>query len=422
MKIKKKLLLGLCYLLLIAVAFVNAGQVLSSVVTNMSDGPVVASDIVADMVVDLVEIDEIEDTLSDITEVKLATTPSVIRGIELHPDLIFAECPSIVLGNIITFAERAVAMKVNTVFVHAFVGANADGAFGSAYFDNSVLPVRANLLSLLVRELSGRGIAVYAIMPLLSFAMTETDSNNAMMVMSKKMGEVRPSKSWCKRLSPFNTNSISLITQIYTDLSKNVPLNGIVFGDDAYLTDKEDLNPAALDVYSNKLGIIDFDLSDLDSAQGRAFVDLRKNQLDILCETIMVVVKKEQPQMQFVRTLYATAINYPPSEEWLSQNYKESLKMYDKVLVLADPELEDARSRGSWICELSKNVVSEPSGAERTIFGLPNYSNIQRGWISAHQQAKLLRMLSKAGINNFVLGPDNYIADRPRLKKIKKLF
>ena len=126
--------------------------------------------------------------------------------------------------------------------------------------------------------------------------------------------------------------------------------------------------------------------------------------------------------MQFIRTMYAAAVNHPPSEEWLAQNYKTALQMYNRVLVLADPELEDARSRGAWLRNLCESVVAEPSGAERTIFALPSYSNVQRSWISAHQQSKLVRLLSKAGLNSFVLGPDDYIADRPRLKKIKRLF
>ncbi len=363
-----------------------------------------------------------EDFLSELAPLELAETPSVIRGIELHPSLIYDGRANLVMNNIIAFSERALAMKVNTVFVHAFVKADAKGAFGSAYFDNSVLPVRADILKPLVKELAARDIAVYAIMPLLSFALTETDSNNAMMVMSKRLGEVRPSVSWRQRLSPFNTNSISLITQIYSDLASSVPLNGIVFGDDAYLTDKEDFNPEALNVYSNKLGINKLVLSELDPVQCSALADLRSEQLDILCETIMISVKEKQPQIQFIRTLYASAINHPPSEEWLAQNYKKALQLYNQVLVLADPELEQSRSRRSWVRGLCESVIAEPSGAERTIFALPNYSNVQRNWISAHQQAKLVRVLSKAGLNSFVLGPDDYIADRPRLKKIKRLF
>lgn len=359
---------------------------------------------------------------SDMVAIKLAKTPSVIRGIELHPGLIYDGRANLVMGNIIAFADRALAMKVNAVFVHAFVKVNADGAFGAAYFNNSVLPVRADIMNPLVKELSARDIAVYAIMPVLSFALPETDSNKAMMVMSERLGEVRPSVSWRYRLSPFNTNSISLITQIYSDLASNVPLNGIVFGDDAYLTDTEDLNQDALNVYSNKLGINKFVFSELDPVQRNALADLRSEQIDLLCKTIMISVKEKQPQMQFIRTLYATAVNHPPSEEWLAQNYKTALQIYNRVLVLADPELENARSRGSWIRNLCASVVAEPSGAERTIFALPNYSNVQRGWISARQQAKLVRVLSKAGLNSFVLGPDDYIANRPRLKKIKRLF
>jgi tetratricopeptide (TPR) repeat protein len=371
---------------------------------------------------------------SDITEVipekyvpeepvvKLAEVPLAIHGIELSPNLVYDDRLAVMAENITSFADRAVEMKVNTVFVNAFARPNAKGAYGSAYFSNTVLPVKSSIMKLITEELAARSIAVYAVMPLLSFELPDTDSNNAMLVMSMRAGFVQPSVSWRKRLSPFNTNSISLITQVYSDLVKNVPLNGIVFGDDAFLTDVEDLNPAALNVYSNKLGINKIVLSELTPEQRSGLVSLRTEQLDILCETIMEMVKKDFPDMEFIRTLYAAAINHPPSEEWLAQNYKKALQIYSRVAVLADPELEDARSRGTWIRRLSECVVAEPSGIEKTIFRLPNYSNVQRRWISEHQQAKLLRVLSKAGINNFVLGPDDYISDRPRLKKAKRLF
>lgn len=352
----------------------------------------------------------------------IAATPSVIRGIELELDLIYSGSMDAVEKNIASFVKRATKMGVNSVFVHAFTEYNANGACSSAYFENSIMPVKAKIMKPLAEALASRDIAVYAVMPLLSFDLSSNSKNNAMLVMSKRMGSVKPSVSWRKRLSPFSTNAISFVTEIYSSLASNVPLNGIVFGDDGYLTDLEDLNHDAFATYSNKLGITKISLPAMDSKQCRDLANIRRDQLDLLCGTVMTAVKEDHPHMQFIRTLYASAINNPRSEEWLAQNYNESLQLYDRVLVLANPELEKVRSRGSWMRKLTESVAAEPLGVTKTVFLLPSYSEVQRNWISDHQQAKLLRVLVKAGINNFVIGPDDYRANHPRLSKAKRLF
>ena len=371
----------------------------------------------------LVTTEEIDvESVEVVNEPSISIIPSVIRGIELQLDLLYNGSMAVVENNIALFVKRATTMGVNAVFVHAFTEYNADGACSSAYFKNSLMPVRANIMEPLVEALAAHDVAVYAVMPLLSFDLPNNSKNNKMLVMSKRMGVVKPSVSWRRRLSPFSTNAISFVTEIYSNLASNVPLNGIVFGDDAYLTDLEDLNPDSFAVYSNKLGITKVSLPAMDPKQCRDLANIRRDQLDLLCGTVMAAVREDHPNMQFVRTLYASAINNPSSEEWLAQNYNESLQLYDRVLVLANPELEDARSRGTWMRKLTESVVAEPSGAAKTVFLLPSYSEVQRNWISDHQQAKVLRILVKAGISNFVIGPDDYRANHPRLKKAKRLF
>ncbi len=330
--------------------------------------------------------------------------------------------PEIMMQNIRDFVKRASAMHANSVFIDAFARVDANGSYRAAYFENSVMPVRADILRPLSEELAKNNIAVFAVMPVLSFYLKENSHNNSMLVMSRQGDDIIPSKSWRRRISPFNTNGIVMVNQIYSELAENVPLNGIVFGDDAYLTDTEDLNPAALAVYSNRLGLTDIVLSRLTPQQRMDIAKIRTEQLEVFCGSLILTVREKQPNIKFINTLYATAITYPPSEGWLAQNYKDSLLLYDKVMVLADPELEYTKRHSAWFRQLRDSVITVPGGADKTIFRLATYSTMEKAWISERTQLRLIKMLSKSGINNFVLAPDDFRNNRPRLKKIKRVF
>jgi biofilm PGA synthesis lipoprotein PgaB len=243
-----------------------------------------------------------------------------------------------------------------------------------------------------------------------------------MMVMSVRLGTVTPSASWRKRVSPFSTNGLALMTQLYDDLARSVPLDGIVFGDDAYLTDGEDLNPMAVARYRQLFGVEEFALNTLSDEQKITLTELKSKRLDDFCRGLMTTVRAHRPEAKFVRTLYAPVLHYPPCEEWLAQSYGEALRVYDQVLVLADPEMEGLSRASAWLMNLVKCVGDVPGGAEKTVFRLQTYSERRKCWLSGRQLAGMVRRMSSAGARHFVLGPDDVTVDRPRLRGAKKVF
>ena len=348
--------------------------------------------------------------------------PVAIRGIEVHPDVLFDSAPDITAGNIGAFVARAVEMNVNVVYVHGLTEPEADGSYANAYFDALIAPMRADILKPMAEQLHTNNIRIHVIMPVLSLALPETDDNRAMMVMSMGIDKVRPSPSWRKRLSPFNTNGLALMIQLYEDLAKAVPLDGVVFGDDGYLTDTEDLNPAAVENYKETLGIQKFSLDSLQGEQEAILADLKAKQLDSWCGSLMASVKASRPETLFSRTLYAAAIHHPPSKAWLAQDYGEALKMYDMVYALADPEMEDLNRSTSWLVNLVEQAASEPSRPGKTVFRIPTYSEKHAHWHSERYLARVVDRMTEAGAIHFVLGPDDVVVDRPRLRKEKKVF
>lgn len=350
------------------------------------------------------------------------TFPAVIRGVEMNPDVLFDPDAQVMEDNIAAFVARAAEMNVNTVYAHGMAEPEADGSYADPYFDTIVAPMRADILKPLAEQLHANDIGLHVIMPVLSVALQETDSSRAMMVMSMGINKVRPSQSWRKRLSPFSTNGLALMIQLYEDLATEVPLDGVVFGDDAYLTDSEDLNPAALERYGEELGIEDFTLGSLDSDQKAAIVDLNVRQLDSWCGSLMDAVKALRPGTLFSRTLYAPTIHHPPSRAWLAQDYGEALRAYDMIYALADAEMEDLNWSTSWLLNLAEQASERLSGTAKIVFRLPTYSRKRERWHSERALAKTVERMTSAGAVHFALGPDDVVVDRPRLRKAKRVF
>src|SRR5690606_24265681 len=88
---------------------------------------------------------------------------------------------------------------------------------------------------------------VYAWMPVLSFDLEP--SLERVQRWYPDEGETRIDPTQYKRLSPFDPRVRQQVTELYEDLSRNAIFAGILFHDDAMLSDYEDASPAALAAY-----------------------------------------------------------------------------------------------------------------------------------------------------------------------------
>jgi biofilm PGA synthesis lipoprotein PgaB len=170
-----------------------------------------------------------------------------IRGAQIDLDKIvskdsYAESDH----NLGLLIDRLVSLGVNTVFLQGFCDKDGSGNIRSLYFYNRTLPVEADFLSHAVNRIKVRGIKVFIWMPVLSFELPDARLNESLKVREMKDRQVGVTQSWYRRLSPFDDRSLAISRAIFRDLSAYVDFDGILFQDDAYLSDKEDFHPAAL--------------------------------------------------------------------------------------------------------------------------------------------------------------------------------
>ncbi|MWP22377.1 poly-beta-1,6-N-acetyl-D-glucosamine N-deacetylase, partial [Escherichia coli] len=113
------------------------------------------------------------------------------------------------------------------------------------------LPVRADLFNFVSWQLQTRaGVKVFAWMPVLSFNLDP--SLPRVQRWNKETGQTQTACDPYIRLSPWDEQTRHQITEIYEDLARYAPFNGILFHDDAVLTDFEDAGPGAMRAWNNR--------------------------------------------------------------------------------------------------------------------------------------------------------------------------
>ncbi len=345
-----------------------------------------------------------------------------IRAAQVDLDLIYDptshERTDVNLGKLI---DRLVALGVNTVYLQAFSDSNGSGNIESVYFHNRILPIKDDIFSHAVHQMSIRGMAVYAWMPTLGIVLPNKDSKNSLRVLEYgEDGKVRPSQSWYKRLSPFSQDVKKIVSTIYEDLAAHNQIQGILFQDDAYLTDKEDFHPNALKRYKNTFGE---DLNPSDIAENpevaRRWARFKTEILIEFTKDLMTVVKTYRPDAFFARNLYAPLITEPEKEHAFAQNYKLFLENYDHVVVMTYPIMEGAKYPSRWLKGLVRVAKSTPDGKEKTVFKVQTYDWNNNVWIGGKRVLGWLRDILAAGGRHLAYYPDNLWEDQPPLQLIK---
>lgn len=343
--------------------------------------------------------------------------PPPIRAMQVDLDLIYdpSSCEQ-TDRNLGLLIERMVALGVNTVFMQAFCDPAGTGNIERVYFHNRVLPVEADIFSHVVHQLIIRGIQVYAWMPTLSIVFPDTQLNRRCRVREYAHGRIRPSRSWYHRLTPFSDAVREKVRALYEDLAAGSQIHGVLFQDDAYLTDREDVHPLALAAFGKAAGrpITAGKLSE-DPELRVQWTAFKTRGLMEYMEVLKTGVRKFRPHARFARNMYANVLMNPESQAWFAQNYADFLRAYDHVVVMAYPQMEKAANPLLWLKALAAKAEDFPMSREKTIFKLQTYNWETRRWLDDRLLLKEIRTLLAAGGRHVAYYPDNLWKNRPDL-------
>jgi biofilm PGA synthesis lipoprotein PgaB len=346
------------------------------------------------------------------------------RVAQVDLDYVYDPDPAQTDRNLGTLVQRIADLRIGTVFLQAYADPEGDGLARSVYFPNRRLPMRADLFNRVVWQLRNRAhVKVYAWMPVLSFdlapgiARVVRDSGNP----DDAPG---PDPAQYRRLSPFDPKARAAIADLYEDMARAAPIDGILFHDDAVLSDFEDAGPAALAAY-RQAGLPDsIPALRADPDTLRRWTRFKSRALtDFTLELARRVRAIRGPQVKTARNLYAEPILNPASEAWYAQDPDDFLRAYDWTVPMAMPLMErvPAARSDAWLDRLVAAIRRRPGALERTVFELQarDWSRPGQPPVDSRILAEWMRRLQRAGARHFGYYPDDFAQDRPALETIR---
>ncbi|WP_293780727.1 poly-beta-1,6-N-acetyl-D-glucosamine N-deacetylase PgaB [uncultured Oxalicibacterium sp.] len=343
------------------------------------------------------------------------------RVIHVDLDYIYDADPVQQEVNLSRLIDRIYRLHPTTVYLQAFADPDGDGVADALYFPNRHLPMRADLFSRTAWQLQTRtGVRVYAWMPVMSFALPATHPAATHVVQQMPGAPASASQGRYHRLSPFDKLARQTITEIYEDLGKNAIFTGVLFHDDATLSDYEDASPAAMTLYRDQWHLpASLDVIRNDPALRSQWTERKTAYVDDFTLHLAATLRKYRPALQTARNIYAEPVLNPASEDWFAQRFSRFLQIYDYTAVMAMPYMENASDPDAWLMRLVEKVKAQPGALRTTVFELQS-----RDWrngepIPTSTLAKQMRALHAAGARNLGYYPDDFHNDQPQETLIK---
>ena len=353
-------------------------------------------------------------------ETDLNTVKNYLDGIDeskqiqrvLHVDLdyVYDANKAQQAKNLDKLIERIYRYGATTVYLQAFSDPDGDGVADALYFPNKYLPVRDDIFGRIAWQLQTRaGVQVYAWMPVLAFDLRKS-VKEAEYVIDSRTG--KPSTKAYLRLSPYNKQNVEIIKSIYNDLSFYAKFNGILFHDDAFLTDFED--------------------AEGNHAEGMVSPQAKQKTQDLiqlthqLTDALKPYFLRGSYSLKTARNLYASVITNPNAEEWLAQNLKTLTDNYDTTAIMAMPYMENEqpisqKEAYQWFASLIENVKAQ-APLEKVLFEFQAVNWRTQKPIPESELIDWMTLLQKNHIYSYGYYPDNFLTNQPDMNKMKPYF
>jgi biofilm PGA synthesis lipoprotein PgaB len=345
--------------------------------------------------------------------------PAPMRVLHVDLDYLYDPDPQQQQANLGKLLDRVRASGANTVFLQAYADPSGKGSATALYFPNRHLPVCADLFSYVAWQLKTRaGVRVYAWMPLTAFVLPPGTPHAPALVKATP----QPGAHDYIRLSPFDPQARQLVTELYDDLARHALFDGLLFHDDATLTDFEDDSAPARLVYRSWGLPEQVQAIRHDPAAFKRWTARKTAYLTDFSLKLAEHVRAWQPRLKTARNLYASVALEPESEAWFAQSLPDFLAHYDYTAVMAMPYMEGAAEPLPWLRELAAKVAAQPDGLAKTVFELQAVDWRNGRPISGHTLAAQMDTLLNAGARSYGYYPDDFPSDRPRLSELIPSF
>ena len=106
----------------------------------------------------------------------------------------------------------------------------------------------------------------------------------------------------------------------------NVNLDGVLFQDDAFLTDEEDFNPSAAAAFQKAYGAELTPAMVKDEPIKAKWIRLKTETLNNYINELIRTMHIYRPTAKIARNIYSEAVTNPASQAWFAQNLESYLQ------------------------------------------------------------------------------------------------
>lgn len=348
--------------------------------------------------------------------------PEKIMHIDL--DYIYDKDPAQQEKNLGHLLDRIVAMGVNTVYLQAFADPDADGSADMVYFPNRHIPMRADLFNRVSWQIRTRTPVkrIFAWMPMMAWNLPATNPAAKDLVVTEQKPNSDHLNMGYHRLSPFSPRARQVIRDIYQDLSRAAPFDGLLLHDDVTLSDYED--GSSFGIAQNQEWGLPAKINDIrkdDDLLGRWTI-LKINALDRFAKELADLVEVEQPNLLTARNLYAQVVLNPQSEVWYAQSLDNSLANYDFTAIMAMPYMEQAKDPKAFMQQMIEKVKEHPNAMRKVVFELQTVDWRTNKKIPNAELAETIKSLYDAGVQHVAYYPDDSIENHPDTAALRPVF
>lgn len=346
--------------------------------------------------------------------------PHPVRLMHVDLDYVFDADPARQESNLSLLLDRVRESGATHVFLQAFRDSTGEGHARALYFPNRHMPMAADLFNRVAWQLFTRaGVQVFAWMPLLAFDLPAGNPLRGERVQALAGHETAS----YLRLSPFSPAARQVILDLYEDLARAAPIEGILIHDDAMLNDFEDASPQALAVYAKEWGLpASIDAIRANPQFLRAWTEKKIDWLDALAQDAAARAQRWRAPLKLARNFYAAPILDRDAETWFAQSVFRSAPRYDLLAIMAMPFMERADKPQEWLDTLVARIQSDPAVASKAVFELQARDWRNNADISGETLAAQMRRLTLQGVLNFGYYPDDFIRGQPQLPQFKSEF
>lgn len=345
----------------------------------------------------------------------------------MHVDLdyIYDADPAQQERNLGHMLDRIQSLAVTTVYLQAFADPDANGSADAVYFPSRHMPMRADLFNRVAWQIETRTQVkrVYAWMPMMAWELpaTEAASNDKLVTLPSADGGHL--NMGYKRLSMFSPRVRQTIKEVYEDLSRSATFDGVLFHDDATLSDYEDASSFALAAYKDwGLPPSVEKIRASDDMIGRWTI-MKINAIDTFAKELADTVRAESPALKTARNLYARVVLDPKAEVWYSQAFENSLANYDFTAIMAMPYMEGATDHAQFFKDLIARVKDRPGAMSRVVFELQtvDWAHDDKP-IPVQELTDTIKSLYDQGVEHVAYYPDMLFENHPEWSPMRHTF